>query len=186
MAVAAAARVRDSAAVPPPVSVTKAAALAASEVLARLEGGTRGLAETEAARRLRVVGPNAVRSYRARALPVLLSQLRSPLLLLLAVTAAASYFVGERGDALIIGIILAASVGLGFANEYRAEKAAEALHSQLHTSLRHPPGRASRAGQRDRTGLRRCRRAAARHRRAGGRAAAVCRRAGVRRVGADR
>jgi hypothetical protein len=34
------------------------------------------------ARPLRVVGPNAVRSYRARWWPVLLSQLRSPLLLL--------------------------------------------------------------------------------------------------------
>ncbi len=134
MAVAAAARVRDSAAVPPPVSVTKAAALAASEVLARLEGGTRGLAETEAARRLRVVGPNAVRSYRARALPVLLSQLRSPLLLLLAVTAIASSFLGQASDAVIIGVILLASVGLGFVNEYKAAKTAEALHSGIHHS----------------------------------------------------
>ena len=77
------------------------------------------------------MGPNAVRSHRARALPVLGRQLRSPLLILLAVTALASFFVGERSDALIIGVILLASVGLGFVNEYRAEKAAEALHSQV-------------------------------------------------------
>jgi hypothetical protein len=38
------------------------------------------------ARRLQVVGPNAVRSHRAHALSVLDSQLRSPLLMLLAVT----------------------------------------------------------------------------------------------------
>jgi len=31
----------------------------------------------------------------------------------------------------IIGVILLASVGLGFVNEYRAEKAAEALHSNI-------------------------------------------------------
>jgi len=31
----------------------------------------------------------------------------------------------------IIGTILLASVGLGFANEYKAEKAAEALHSSI-------------------------------------------------------
>jgi Mg2+-importing ATPase len=53
-------------------------------------------------------------------------------LILLAVTAAASYFLGDHTDAVIIGVILAASVGLGFVNEYRAEKAAAALHSQVH------------------------------------------------------
>ena len=53
------------------------------------------------------------------------------MLILLAVTAAASFFVGERSDAVIIGVILLASVGLGFVNEYRAEKAAEALHSSI-------------------------------------------------------
>jgi Mg2+-importing ATPase len=134
MAVALPARVRDSAAVPPPLSVPEAAALGASEILARLESGTEGLAEGEATRRLRVLGPNAVRSYRARALPVLVSQLRSPLLLLLAVTAIASSFLGQASDAVIIGVILLASVGLGFVNEYKAAKTAETLHSGIHHS----------------------------------------------------
>ena len=116
---------------PPPLTVAAAAALGAASVLARLGSGDTGLTAGEAARRLRVAGPNAVRSHRARALPVLARQLRSPLLLLLLVTAVASFFVGERTDAVIIGVILAASVGLGFLNEYRAEKAAEALHSAV-------------------------------------------------------
>jgi Mg2+-importing ATPase len=77
-------------------------------------------------------GPNAVSSHRARLLPVLWHQLKSPLLALLMVAALASYFVGERSDALIIGVIVGLSVGLGFVNEYRAEKAAEALHDQIH------------------------------------------------------
>ena len=59
-------------------------------------------------------------------------QLRSPLLALLLTAALASYFVGERSDAIIIGIVVALSVDLGFVNEYRAEKAAEALHDQIH------------------------------------------------------
>ncbi|GGV40878.1 hypothetical protein GCM10010182_76890 [Actinomadura cremea] len=72
-----------------------------------------------------------MRTYRARIWPVLLRQLRSLLLIPLAVTAVASFFLGGgRGDAVIIGIILSASVGLGFGNEYRAEKTAEALHVQ--------------------------------------------------------
>jgi Mg2+-importing ATPase len=125
---------KESAAVPSPVTAAEAGALAAGDVLARLGSGAGGLAEEEAARRLRVVGPNAVRSHRARALPVLMSQLRSPLLLLLAATAVASAFLGQASSAVIIGVILAASVGLGFANEYKAAKTAEALHSGVRHS----------------------------------------------------
>lgn len=91
-----------------------------------------GLTAGEAGRRQARYGPNAVSSHRARPLSVLWHQVRSPLLGLLATAAVASYFVGERGDALIIGGIVGLSVGLGFVNEYRAERAAEALHSQIH------------------------------------------------------
>jgi Mg2+-importing ATPase len=77
-------------------------------------------------------GANAVSSHHARFWPVLWHQLRSPLLASLLTAALASYFVGEKSDAVIIGVIVALSVGLGFVNEYRAEKAAEALHDQIH------------------------------------------------------
>ena len=50
---------------------------------------------------------------------------------LLLLTAAVSFFVGDRTDAIIIGVILALSTLLGFANEYRAEIVAEDLHEQL-------------------------------------------------------
>ncbi|MDR8411696.1 magnesium-translocating P-type ATPase [Nonomuraea sp. 3-1Str] len=113
------------------LDVAAAGALRADEVLARLGGTDDGMRQAQAERRLAAVGPNALRTHRARRAAVLARQLRSPLLILLAVTAAASFFLGEPADALIIGVILAASVGLGFFNEYRAEKAAEALHSQI-------------------------------------------------------
>ncbi|MGN6132136.1 MAG: magnesium-translocating P-type ATPase [Nocardioidaceae bacterium] len=100
-------------------------------VRARLAGSGTGLTEAEARRRASLVGPNAVRTHRAQALHVLVGQLRSPLLLLLTAAAAASYFLGQRTDAVIIVVILALSVGLGFVNEYRAEVAAEALHSRI-------------------------------------------------------
>jgi len=90
-----------------------------------------GLGADEAAARLRRYGPNAVSSHRARLLPVLWHQLRSPLLGLLLAAAVVSAFVGERSSAGVILAILALSVGLGFGNEYRAERAAEALHSQI-------------------------------------------------------
>ncbi len=125
---------REGATVPSSMAVAQAATLGTADVLARLGSVAGGLPADEAARRLRVVGPNAVRSYRARAWPVLRGQLRSPLLLLLAVTAVASAFLQQASDAVIILVILVASVGLGFVNEYKAAKTAEALHSSIHHS----------------------------------------------------
>ncbi len=122
---------KESAARSSPLTTAAAAALPVHDVLDRLESGLEGLPEDEARRRLVTAGPNAVRSHRARAWPVLARQLRSPLLALLTVTAVASAFVGQASDAMIIGTILLASVGLGFGNEYKAEKTAEALHSSV-------------------------------------------------------
>ncbi|MGI8666607.1 MAG: magnesium-translocating P-type ATPase [Jatrophihabitans sp.] len=112
--------------------ITAAAQADGADLLRRLDSSERaGLSDAEVARRQAHYGPNAVSSHRARLLPVLWHQLRSPLLALLMSAALASYFVGERSDAVIIGVIVALSVGLGFVNEYRAEKAAEALHDQI-------------------------------------------------------
>ncbi|MBO0873133.1 MAG: HAD-IC family P-type ATPase, partial [Pseudonocardia sp.] len=119
--------------IPPGMSIRQAAAHTADHVLRALDTDRSGLTSSQAATRRDLVGPNAVRSHRARPLAVLAHQLRSALLVLLLVTAVVSYFLGERADAVIITVILAASVGLGFVNEYRAERAAEALH----TAMRH-------------------------------------------------
>jgi P-type Mg2+ transporter len=70
-------------------------------------------------------------SHGVSALSVLVRQLRSYLLLLLLFVAVVSAAVGDRTEALIIVGIMAMSVGLSFFNEYRSEKAVEALHSQI-------------------------------------------------------
>ena len=108
----------------------------AGDVLASLASRSAGLSAAEALQRLHEVGPNTLRSHGARPLAVVARQLRNPLLLLLLAAALTSAVVGERTDALIIFSISGLSIGLGFLNEYRSERAVEALHSQLrHTAL---------------------------------------------------
>ncbi len=113
------------------LSMPEAASLPLEGVFARLSSAPEGLASSEADRRLARTGPNAVRTHHARALGVLARQFRSAFLLLLLVAALVSAFLGQGTDAEIIGAILGISVGLGFFNEYRAERAVEALHEQI-------------------------------------------------------
>ncbi|HUJ66625.1 MAG TPA: magnesium-translocating P-type ATPase [Acidimicrobiales bacterium] len=113
------------------VDIGEAARLPAGQVLARLRSEPTGLTSDEAGRRLELVGANVLRSHRVRPWAMLVRQVRSPLLLLLLVTAAVSFFVGDRTDAIIIGAILTLSTLLGFINEYRAEVAAQDLHEQM-------------------------------------------------------
>ena len=107
------------------------AALSAVEVLLGLGSEMGGLSRVEAAARLVTVGPNAVRTHKAQAWVVLGRQLKSPILILLFVTAGLSLALGDAINSTVIGVILVFSVGLGFWNEFRAERAAEALHSRV-------------------------------------------------------
>ncbi len=114
-----------------PLTISEAARIDAAVVVARLDSHPTGLSSGEVADRLAAFGPNALRSHHARPVGVLLRQFRSPLLVLLVATATVSAFVGDRNAAVVILAILALSVLLGYVNEYRAERAAEALHEQL-------------------------------------------------------
>ncbi|WP_458685726.1 magnesium-translocating P-type ATPase [Nocardia tengchongensis] len=113
------------------IPVASAASQPADRVMAALATRDTGLTEAESISRAAIFGPNAIRAHRARIGPVVARQLRSPLLLLLAVTATVSFFLGERTDAVVIGVIVALSVGLGTVNEFRAEQAADALHERI-------------------------------------------------------
>ena len=106
------------------------------QVLRWVDSSAEGLSSAEVSARLARYGPNAVRTHHVNALAVLGRQLRSAVLILLAGTAVVSYFLGDSIQAIIIGVILGASIGLGFINEYRAERAAAALHSGVrHTAV---------------------------------------------------
>lgn len=118
------------------LTVSAVAAAPLADVLARLETTADGLTSAQAVARLAGVGPNSIRTHRVSAWAVLRRQLNNAVLILLAVTAVMSFFLGDATQAIIIGIILVVSIGLGFLNEYRAERASAALHSRVrHTAL---------------------------------------------------
>jgi len=116
---------------PRQLDLAVAAGLPGADVLGELGSSDEGLSSVEAGRRLAAYGPNVLRSHGVSALSVLVRQLRSYLLLLLLFAAVVSAVVGDQTEALIIVGIMAMSVGLSFFNEYRSEKAVEALHSQI-------------------------------------------------------
>jgi Mg2+-importing ATPase len=76
----------------------------------QLQSTDRGLNSSDAAARLKQVGPNSLKAARrASALGLLLNQFKSPLVLILIVATIISAFVGEYTDALITFIILMSS-----------------------------------------------------------------------------
>ena len=116
---------------PHELELSATATLPVAEVLSKLGSSDAGLSSAEASRRLGIYGPNVLASHGVSAWSVLARQLRSYLLLLLLVAAVVSAVVGDLTEALIIGAIMAMSIGLSFFNEYRSEKAVEELHSEI-------------------------------------------------------
>lgn len=107
------------------------------ELLKRLASDPQGLSNAEAADRVQQYGLNVSRvSVRFRTARLLLQQFRSPISILLLITAILSGFVGERSDAAIILVILFSSAALGFWQERRAADVVEQLLAMIRTSVR--------------------------------------------------
>jgi Mg2+-importing ATPase len=105
--------------------------LSADDVLLRLASCPEGLTSDDAAERLQRFGPNALGTHKVRPTAVLFRQIRNPILILLLGAALVSGLTGGGTNAVIIAVIVALSVGLGFFNEYRAEMAMASLRAQI-------------------------------------------------------
>jgi Ca2+-transporting ATPase len=103
-------------------------ALSPQEALARAASPPGGLEPAEAARRLLASGPNELLAAQAVSWrTVLLSQLRNTLVLILLGAALLSGFLGHAVESAVILVIVLFAVVLGFVQEFRAERALEAL-----------------------------------------------------------
>ena len=103
-------------------------ALKPEEALRELQVVETGLAEQEAQKRLAEYGFNELKKKKGRSpIKLFLQQFTNILMVILLIAVALSIVVGESVDALIILAIVIASATLGFTQEYRSEKAVEAL-----------------------------------------------------------
>ena len=110
-----------------PVWHTLAAAAAAQKLESDLD---RGLASDEAARRLDREGPNEIRERGRRSVfNMAVSQFTDFMILVLIAAAFVSGFIGDAEDTFVILAIVLLNAAIGFAQDYRAERAMAALKS---------------------------------------------------------
>ncbi|MBI5714948.1 MAG: cation-translocating P-type ATPase [Chloroflexi bacterium] len=93
-----------------------------------LKSAPNGLAHDESARRLAEHGPNELQAaQRISPWTLLFEQFKNVLIVILLVATALSAFLGHGVEAIAIAVIVLFAVLLGFVQEYRAERAIEAL-----------------------------------------------------------
>jgi Ca2+-transporting ATPase len=103
-------------------------ALNNKEVMHRLGSSEEGLCDEEAQERLEKFGPNELRKEKGKSpWSIFFEQFKDFLILLLLAATLVSLLIGEVFDAAAIMAIVVMSAFLGFLQEYRAERALEAL-----------------------------------------------------------
>jgi len=113
---------------PPRVSHRPWHSLPVADVFRELFTSPAGLTGETARERLARYGPNELQSgQKVSAWKVLLAQFQNVLLLILILATGLSIAAGHTTEAIVIGVIVFFAVGLGFLQEYRAERAMEAL-----------------------------------------------------------
>ena len=99
-----------------------------AEAIISLNTSPSGLSQEEAQRRLAQFGPNElVEERKISPWAIFLEQFKSFLIIILLIATLLSAILGEIGDAILIFVIVLFAAGLGFIQEYRAERAMRAL-----------------------------------------------------------
>lgn len=93
---------------------------------------TQGLSEAEVVSQRQLFGPNILPTARGRSsFSILIDQFKNPLIYIILVAAAISLIMGELSDFLIIMVVVAIDVLLGFAQEYQAQRTYKALRNMM-------------------------------------------------------
>ena len=99
-----------------------------AQALVELKSTEEGISTQEAQARLGKYGPNRLEELRKiNPIQIFFEQFKDILVIILIFAAVVSALLGEKLDAAIIGVILVLNAALGFIQEYRAERAIEAL-----------------------------------------------------------
>ena len=102
--------------------------LSVTDVFRELSSSPTGLNGETVRERMATYGPNAIQAgHKISAWRILLDQFKNVLLLILILATGLSIAAGHGTEAIVIGVIVFFAVGLGFYQEYRAERAMEAL-----------------------------------------------------------
>jgi Ca2+-transporting ATPase len=102
--------------------------LGIQEILEVLKTNEAGLSQEEALKRLAEYGPNELKKEKGISpIRLFLEQFTDILIIILLIATGLSIFLGEITDAIVIIAIVLACAILGFVEEYRSEKALEAL-----------------------------------------------------------
>ncbi|HJO02142.1 MAG: calcium-transporting P-type ATPase, PMR1-type [Candidatus Woesearchaeota archaeon] len=98
------------------------------EVFRELKTSKQGLTEKEADIRLKKYGYNEIKqTKKISPIKIFLEQFHNILIYILIAAVIISVFLGEKEDAIVIGVIVIANAIIGFRIEYKAEKSIEAL-----------------------------------------------------------
>jgi Ca2+-transporting ATPase len=102
--------------------------LSIPEVLKSLDTNEKGLSTIEAREKLKQTGPNELEEDKKKSVVrMLLSQFKDVMILILIAAAIISGFIGDFTDTVVIIMIVLLNAILGFYQEYRADKAMQAL-----------------------------------------------------------
>jgi len=104
------------------------------KVLEKINSSENGLTKSEAEKRLEQNGPNELPKSKEKAtkLGLLLSQFKSPLMWILVIAGVISGFLREFIDMTVILITVFVNAGLGFFQEFKANRSMEKLASMVH------------------------------------------------------
>jgi Ca2+-transporting ATPase len=111
--------------------------LSLTKLYEKIHSSPNGLTTEGAQSRIQEVGPNHIQTMTGTsALKKFMGQFADWMIMLLIVSAALSFYLGEIRSGIVLSVIVLFNAVIGFVQEYRAEKVMESLKSLVHPSAK--------------------------------------------------